>query len=248
MLVGECAYVEVLVAHIVRRAVRVIILGLVAVMAVAGSAAQAGAEVRGPLPAPVLTSPADGTLFTDLAPETTLTWQPVYGAKRYTVELQCFCTTDWAAWMTTTVRTTSFTFAWNRGTDFKERRWRVTPVAANGTPGTASAWWAFRYEPRPSPVLLSPPDGTVFTTLPRTTTVTWQLVDWAVALNISIECFGCSIPGQWTSWFSTLLTWNTTSFTFDWPGPFRGRWHVSGKPPGPPGPPPSPWWEFEYTV
>jgi hypothetical protein len=231
-----------------KRAVRVITLFSVAVLAITGSASVAGAQVRGPLPAPVLTSPADGTLFTDAAPETTLTWQPVYHAKRYDVEVQCLCAADWAAFRSGSVTTNSFTFAWNRGGDFKEKRWRVTAVAANGTPGVPSVWWQFRYEPRPSPVLVSPADGTVFTTLPRTTTLTWEPVTWAVFLWVTIECLGCSTPGVWTEFQKVGMRETATSYTFDWPGPFRGRWRVAGLPPGPPAPPPSPWWEFEYTV
>jgi hypothetical protein len=238
----------------VRHAVRLVVLGLVAVLAAAGLMVAPGAtgnaltRQQDPLPAPVLTGPADGTLFTDLAPETTLTWQPVYGAKRYDVEVQCLCAATWAPWMNASVRATSWTFAWNRATDFKERRWRVTAIAPNGTPGITSVWWGFRFEPRPSPVLVSPADGTVFSTLPRTTTVTWEPVEWAVSLSIEIDCFGCSTPGQWTVWLSTLLPFTATSYTFDFPGPFLGRWRISGKPPAPPGPPPSPFWQFEYTV
>ena len=237
-----------------RRAVRVVVLGLVAVLTFAGLTLLDGPAVSAQmlhvdaLPAPVLTSPTDGTLFTDLAPDTILTWQRVPRAKRYEVEVQCLCGPDWIAFRSGSVTTTSFTFAWSRAGDFKERRWRVTPVAANGTPGASSVWWGFRFDNRPPPVLVSPADGTVFPTLPRTTTVTWQPVEWAVALNVRIECFGCTTPGEWTLFQSVPMRETVTSYTFDFPGPFRGRWRVSGFPPGPPAPPPSPWWEFEYTV
>lgn len=239
------------VAHIVGRAVRTAVVGLVAVLAAAGLSLVAGPAVSaqpGVLPAPELLTPPDGTLFKDNDPETTLTWQGVPHARRYNVEVECLCTVGWSAFQSGTVATTSFTFEWNRGGDFKEKRWRVTAVRANGAPGTPSVWWQFRYEPRPSPVLISPADGIIFTTLPRTTTLTWEQVNWAVAQFVTIECLGCTTPGQWTTFQTVGLRETVTSYTFDWPGPFRGRWHVSALPPGPPGPPPSPTWEFEYTV
>lgn len=236
--------------HIVRRAVRVLALIVVAVtgLALLNGSAQAEVQRAASLPAPVLTSPPDGTLFTDLASDTTLTWQRVPHARRYDVEVQCLCGTDWTAFRSGTVTPVSFTFTWSRAGDFKDKRWRVTAVAANGTPGTPSAWSGFRFDNRPSPVLVSPANGTVFTTLPRTTTLTWQPVTWAVAISLTIECFGCSTPDQWTVFQSVLMRETATSYTFDWPGAFRGRWHVSGFPPAPPAPPPSPTWEFEYTV
>lgn len=233
------------VIHFVRRAALV----LVAVAGLVVPTGTAQAQVlAGPLPAPVLTSPPDGTLFTDFAPNTTLTWQAVPHARRYNVEVQCLCTTDWTAFRSGTVKTTSFTFDWNRTGDFKEKRWRVSAVAGNGTVGTASGWFGFRFDSRPSPVLVSPANGTVFTSLPRTTTLTWQPVTWAVAISLRIECLGCTTPGEWTLFQSVFLRETATSFTFDWPGPFRGRWVVSGFPEAPPAPPPSPTWEFEYTV
>src|SRR5262245_47621101 len=127
---------------IVKRAVRVLALFLVAVtgLALLNGSAQAQVRNASTLPAPVLTSPPDGTLFTDVAPDTTLTWQRVAHARRYNVEVQCLCGTDWTAFRSGTVTTTSFTFTWSRAGDFKEKRWRVTAVAANGTPGTPSGW------------------------------------------------------------------------------------------------------------
>jgi hypothetical protein len=96
------------------------------------------------LPAPVQTSPANGQVFTTFPRTTTLRWQPVSGAARYNVLIQCdICgATPWETWQDVTVTGTSHTFDW---VGAQSGRWRVTAIAPDGTRGTPSGFRTFRY-------------------------------------------------------------------------------------------------------
>jgi hypothetical protein len=96
------------------------------------------------LPAPVLVSPANGAVFNNFPRTTTLRWQPVTGAAKYLVEVQCdVCgSTPWVPWITTNVTGTSYTFDW---VGAQSGRWRITAISAAGTKGSPSAFRTFRY-------------------------------------------------------------------------------------------------------
>jgi hypothetical protein len=104
-----------------------------------------------PLPAPVQTAPAHGSVFSHFPRTTTLTWAPVAGAASYIVEVDCFhChqSGQWSAEIGQTflevpgITTTSYTF------DFvgaQPGRWRVRAVDANGVQGQITGWFEFTY-------------------------------------------------------------------------------------------------------
>jgi hypothetical protein len=108
---------------------------------------QKGVPIPTVLPAPVLVSPADNAQFFRYPRTTTLKWQAVAGAVKYKVEVLCdTCgASPWTPWITTAVTGTSYTFDWvgdNTG------RWRITAIAADGTPGTPSGYRQFKYDTR----------------------------------------------------------------------------------------------------
>ncbi|OLE21984.1 MAG: hypothetical protein AUG44_26030 [Actinobacteria bacterium 13_1_20CM_3_71_11] len=98
------------------------------------------------LPAPVLTSPANGAVFHNFPRTTTLRWQAVSGARSYQVEVQCdVCGppgTMWVPWITTTVTGTSYTFDW---VGAQSGRWRITAISNSGAMGVPSGFRTFRY-------------------------------------------------------------------------------------------------------
>jgi Domain of unknown function (DUF6777) len=180
-----------------------------------------------PPAAPVLSSPADGSLFFHYPRETTLQWQAVTGAAQYDVEIQCdTCDGQWSTWRQATVTGTSYAFTWvgdNQG------RWRVTAIAPNGTRGPSSGFWYFRYDTAPqqlpAPTGRSPADGTVFSHYPRTTTLSWNAVTGAAEYEVYIECLHCIQSGQWGPYSTNTVT--STSYTFNWVGAQPGRWRVT---------------------
>ncbi len=94
------------------------------------------------LPAPVQSSPAHGSVFNHYPRRTVLAWQPVAGAKSYTVEIEYKSGNQWQALRKQSGVRTSYTF------DFvgaQPGRWRVSAVDAAGKTGTASGWREFRY-------------------------------------------------------------------------------------------------------
>jgi hypothetical protein len=103
------------------------------------------------MPAPVQTSPADGTVFSHFPRATTLTWNAVPGAASYVVEIDCFHCTQAGQWSSDVgppwiivpgLTTNSYTF------DFvgaQPGRWRVWAVDANGVKGQVSGWFEFSY-------------------------------------------------------------------------------------------------------
>jgi hypothetical protein len=101
------------------------------------------------LPAPVLVSPADGSVFNKYPRKTTFTWQPVPKASKYIFEMMACSNgnpSDCFAWpvdkpqsvTTSTSITSNFVGA-------QPGKWRVTAVDARGVAGTPSQWWTFKY-------------------------------------------------------------------------------------------------------
>jgi PKD repeat protein len=82
-------------------------------------------------------------------------------------------------------------------------------------------------DPRPAtPVLLSPADGAVLTTYPRTATLTWQAVSRAARYTVEIQCLHCAVVGQWNTVDSATVT--STSYTSTaFPGDNDFRWRVT---------------------
>lgn len=98
------------------------------------------------LPAPVLVSPRNGTIFSHYPRTTKLDWNPVAGAVKYKVEIQ-YCSPSgcgvWAVSYPIVIRLTSdYTFNF---VGAQPGRWRVWAIDANGKEGLKSAWWNFRY-------------------------------------------------------------------------------------------------------
>lgn len=99
------------------------------------------------LDAPVLVSPADGTVYDHFPRNTTITWAPVANAENYLVELE-YCDPQgcqvWAyplgGFPTLTINTSySFVFV-----GAQPGRWRVCAQAQWAEPA-CSDWWGFRY-------------------------------------------------------------------------------------------------------
>ncbi len=103
------------------------------------------------LAAPKQKSPANGSTFGHFPRTTKLDWDPVPGAAKYTVEIDCFhcCTKDkWCTevgkqWkVVPNLTATEYTF------DFvgaQPGRWRVWAVGPAGEIGPKSGWWEFKY-------------------------------------------------------------------------------------------------------
>jgi hypothetical protein len=90
--------------------------------------------------APLLLSPADGSVFDHFPRTTTVAWNPVPGAVSYHVEWEYF-DTDWRPWGSTDTTSTETTFEF---VGAQEGRWRVTAFDAGGQ-AAVSDWWGFRY-------------------------------------------------------------------------------------------------------
>lgn len=116
-------------------------------------------------------------------------------------------------------------------------------------------WWAqipFGWTARrlgtvlTSPTATAPADGAVFSTYPRTTTLTWSEVPNADQYVVEVEY------GYGGGWYPELLTVTSTpTITFSHVGAQPGRWRVSARDSrggryGQSGP--TPWQTFRYTV
>lgn len=101
------------------------------------------------------------------------------------------------------------------------------------------------------PQQLSPPDGSVFDTYPRTTTLQWSEVASAASYTVEIDCMHCCAPGQWCRdvgrTYVLVPGITATSYTFDFVGAQPGRWRVWAVDAEGHEHPASPWWGFEYT-
>jgi hypothetical protein len=104
--------------------------------------------------------------------------------------------------------------------------------------------------PPGTPRLLTPADGSVFDTFPRTTAVSWTAVPGAVEYRVEVDF---SSSGEWASESPRhpipprSYSSKTTSISFDFVGAQPGRWRVSAIDRGGRSSEPSPWWSFRYT-
>jgi hypothetical protein len=99
----------------------------------------------------VQVAPANGASFNVYPRETTFVWQPVEGATRYVLEVDCYhcCRANaWcydvrgtAWWQETGLTNTSFTLFW---VGAQPGRWRVW-AEDRKTAGLMSGWWTFQY-------------------------------------------------------------------------------------------------------
>lgn len=99
---------------------------------------------------------------------------------------------------------------------------------------------------------LSPPDGSIFSHFPRTTTLTWEPLPNAVSYVVEIDCFHCCASGQWCTdvgaTFRIVRDITDTSYTFNFVGAQPGRWRVWAVDATGQQGPKSGWWEFRYTT
>ncbi len=192
-----------------------------------------------PLPAPVLTSPANGATITT-SRTATFSWQPVAGAVEYVAVLQQGGTT--VDFVRTAAASASLTVPAD-GT----YQWFVSANPATGPGGNPSAprTITFQTGPPPAPVLLTPTDGAVFSNFPRDTTFSWQAAPGAATYEVEIE--DDSGPGMTWAPLRTLTT-SGTSITDGMAGKNTYRWRVTGiKADGTRGAT-SAWSGFTYTV
>jgi hypothetical protein len=143
--------------------------------------------------------PANGALFFHYPRTTTLTWRAVAGAAQYQVDLQCdTCgSTPWAPWGGTTTSATSYGFTWvgdNQG------RWRVTAIAPDGTRGSSSDWWYFRFDTR-----IAGFAGTWANINPNTRSIPQITVSPTSATTATLHVWGACSP-TWCDWGTTTAT------------------------------------------
>ncbi len=99
------------------------------------------------LAAPVQTSPANGSTFSNYPRTTVVTWDAVSGAAYYIVQVDYYspgvtnCTGGSIDDMNVTTSTT-YTFSF---VGAQPGCWTVSAVAADGQAGLASPWWLFTY-------------------------------------------------------------------------------------------------------
>ena len=102
----------------------------------------------------------------------------------------------------------------------------------------------------PAPRLLSPPNGAVFNSYPRTTTLTWQAVPGATSYNVERVYLlpGQNCPAGATPATQSLIV-NTpmTMYIFNFVGAQPGCWRVSAVDVSGNFGAVSPWREFVYT-
>ena len=96
-----------------------------------------------------------------------------------------------------------------------------------------------------APVLISPPDGSVFGNYPRITTCKWGAVAGAVKYQFEAEFWEIN-QKQWVMRYSAKVS--ATTYTFDFVGKQPGRWRVAAVDAGGHAGMPSGWWGFVYTV
>ncbi len=101
-----------------------------------------------------------------------------------------------------------------------------------------------------TPTQISPANGTVFNTFPRTTKLRWSPVTGVASYTVEIDCLGCCAPGKWCAdvgkSFRVVSKLTSTSFTFDFVGAQPGRWRVWAVSAAGTQSPKSPWWNFTY--
>ena len=96
-----------------------------------------------------------------------------------------------------------------------------------------------------APVLISPPDGSVFSNYPRITTCKWGAVAGAAKYQFEAEFWEIN-QKLWVKRYSAKVP--ATTYTFDFVGNQPGRWRVAAVDAGGHVGMPSGWWGFVYTV
>ncbi|OLB81455.1 MAG: hypothetical protein AUI14_03365 [Actinobacteria bacterium 13_2_20CM_2_71_6] len=105
--------------------------------------------------------------------------------------------TPWTPWITTNTTNTSYGFTWvgdNQG------RWRITAIAADGTPGTPSGFRTFRYDTRLAGFV-----GTWHNVNPNTQNIPQATITQNSATNATLHLWGACTP--------SFCDWGTTSGT-----------------------------------
>ena len=98
-----------------------------------------------------------------------------------------------------------------------------------------------------TPTQLTPPEGSVFGTFPRTTTLEWATVTDAVSYRVQVQyCEQLDCSGTPVTWIDTTV--GEPTFTFDFVGEQPGRWRVASTDAGGVESAFSPWRTFVYTV
>ena len=100
------------------------------------------------------------------------------------------------------------------------------------------------------PLKRSPPNGSVFSSYPRITTLQWSAVAGAAKYGIDVDCYHCCQAGHWctevgSNWLS--VTADSPAYTFDFVGAQPGRWRVWAISPSGQAGPKTDWWEFRYS-
>lgn len=96
-----------------------------------------------------------------------------------------------------------------------------------------------------APILDSPAAGAQIHVFPRRLTLTWQAVPDATSYSVEVDF---SDGGGGWSTTATQKGITATSFTFNFIGKTRGRWHVCASAPGKAAEACSEWREFDYTI
>jgi hypothetical protein len=103
------------------------------------------------LSAPIQRSPANHSTFGNYPRTTKLDWDPVPGASKYTVEIDCFgccqankwCTDVGKQWsVVPNLTATEYTFNF---VGAQPGRWRVWAVGPGGETSPKTGWWEFNY-------------------------------------------------------------------------------------------------------
>lgn len=105
-----------------------------------------------PLPAPEITSPAEGSLFTNFPRQFDVEWEGVSGAASYVVQVDCqfccgggeFCTDLCRGYITTAGIEDTSAIGGISGDN--PGRVRVWALAEDGTPGLPSEWRTFEFD------------------------------------------------------------------------------------------------------
>ena len=102
-----------------------------------------------------------------------------------------------------------------------------------------------------APIKLSPPNGSVFSHFPRTTTLKWSAVPGVKNYTVEVDCYHCCQVNKWCT--DVNRTWQVvpgltqTNYTFNFVGAQPGRWRVWAVDADGKASPKSSWWYFSYT-
>jgi len=134
-----------------------------------------------PMSAPVLSSPAENKIFTSPA-SPTFSWEPVYGAVSYDIEIQ-----DNSLNTIYSVQTslTSYSLPADNALDVGDYYWRVRGVASGNAPGPWSELRSFSVVlPTPSPLTITENDTSFKST--ETIILSWAEVENADGYEVQI--------------------------------------------------------------